>query len=57
MYNAALGKESNWKEDVPTQVAKIIEENWKIVEDFAKAEDKTTRIAGMKFPKDGYWSK
>ena len=57
MYDAALGKQSNWKEDVPNQVAKIIEENWKIIEDFAKAEDKTTRIAGMKFPKDGYWSK
>ena len=57
MYDAALGKESNWKDDVPPQVAKIIEENWKIIENFAKDEDKTTRIAGMKFPKDGYWSK
>ena len=57
MYDAVLGKESNWKEDVPPQVAKIIEENWQIIENFAKGEDKTTRIAGMKFPKDGYWSK
>ena len=57
MYDAALGKESDWKKDVPPQVAEIIEENWNIIEYFAKTEDKTTRIAGMKFPKDGYWSK
>lgn len=56
LYDVALGKEENWKEDVPSQVAKIIEENWNIVEKFAKMEDNTTRVAGMKFPKEG-WSK
>jgi nicotinamide mononucleotide adenylyltransferase len=56
LYDAALGNESKWKDDVPSQVAKIIEENWNIVEKFAKIEDDTTRVAGMKFPKDG-WSK
>ena len=56
LYDAALGKEANWKDDVPSQVAKIIEENWNIVEKFAKMEDSTTRVAGMKFPKEG-WSK
>ena len=57
LYDAALGNESNWKDDVPSQVAKIIEENWNIVEKFAKIEDYTKRVVGMKFPKDGYWSK
>ena len=56
LYDVALGKEENWKEDVPSQVAKIIEENWNIVEKFAKMDDHTTRVAGMKFPKEG-WSK
>ncbi|MFB5645631.1 MAG: hypothetical protein ACE5R3_03410, partial [Nitrosopumilaceae archaeon] len=56
LYNTALGKDANWKEDVPSQVAKIIEENWDIVEKFANMEDYTTRVAGMKFPKEG-WSK
>ncbi|MFQ5496698.1 MAG: hypothetical protein ACE5DU_02295 [Nitrosopumilus sp.] len=56
LYDAALGKESSWKEDVPESIAKVIEENWKIVERFADSEDKTTRVAGMKFPKEG-WSK
>ena len=37
-------------------IAKIIEENWKTVERFANSEDMTTRVAGMKFPKEG-WSK
>ncbi len=56
LYDAALGKESSWKEDVPENIAKVIEEDWKTVERFADLEDMTTRVAGMKFPKEG-WSK
>jgi len=56
LYDAALGKESSWKEDVPESIAKVIEEDWKTVEKFANVEDLTTRVAGMKFPKEG-WSK
>ena len=56
LFDAALGKESSWKEDVPASIAKVIEEDWKTVEKFSEAEDMTTRVAGMKFPKEG-WSK
>jgi hypothetical protein len=56
LYDAALGKKSPWKEDVPEKIVKIIEKDWKIVEKFAKMEDMTTRVIGMKFPKEG-WSK
>ena len=56
LFDAALGKESSWREDIPESIAKIIEENWKTVERFANSEDTTRRIAGMKFPKEG-WSK
>ena len=56
LFDAALGKESSWREDVPEEIAKIIEENWDTVEKFAKSQDMTTRVAGMKFPKEG-WSK
>ena len=56
LYDAALGKESSWKEDVPENIAKVIEEDWKTIEKFADLEDMTTRVAGMKFPKEG-WSK
>jgi hypothetical protein len=55
LFDAALGKESTWKEDVPESIAKIIEEDWKTVEKFANIEDMTTRVVGMKFPKEG-WS-
>ncbi len=54
LFDAALGKESTWEKDVPESIAKIIEEDWKTVEKFANTEDKTTKVAGMKFPKEGY---
>ena len=54
LYDAALGGKSSWKDDVPDNVVKIIENEWGTVEKFAKIEDQTTRIVGMKFPKEGY---
>ncbi len=51
LFDAALGKESTWKKDVPESIIKIIEEEWKTVEKFANMEDETTRVVGMKFPK------
>ena len=54
LYNSVLEKKSNWKEDVPEQIVTIIEEEWETVEKFANQEDQTTRIVGMKFPKEGY---
>jgi hypothetical protein len=57
MYDAASGKDSNWEKNVPKQVAEIIKNNWKIVTDFTLSDDSTMRVAGMKFPKEGYNSK
>ena len=57
MYAATQGDESSWKKFVPSSVAKIINENWETVKKFASKEDMTKRIAGMKFPKEGYNSK
>ena len=57
MYVAAQGTESSWEKYVPSSVAKIINENWETVKKFAAVEDMTLRIAGMKFPKEGYNSK
>jgi nicotinamide mononucleotide adenylyltransferase len=54
LYDAALKKNSTWKEYVPEEIIKIIEEEWKTVEKFANQEDQTTKIVGMKFPKEGY---
>ena len=57
MYTAAQGDKSSWEKFVPSSIAKIINENWETVKKFASAEDMTVRIAGMKFPKEGYNSK
>ena len=54
IYGAALGGDPSWKGDVPGEVVRIIEEEWETVERFAGGGDQTTRIAGMKFPKEGY---
>ena len=57
MYAAAQGENSSWEKSVPSNVAKIINKNWETIKKFASMEDMTVRIAGMKFPKDGYNSK
>ena len=57
MYAASQGDKLSWEKLVPLSVAKIINENLETVKEFASAEDKTVRIAGMKFPKEGYNSK
>jgi len=57
MYAAAQGAKLSWEKFVPSSVAKIINENWETVKKFASVEDMTVRIAGMKFPKEGYNSK
>jgi len=54
MYKSALKKEGEWEDQVPTSVAEIIRQNWDIVEGFASSEDKTMRVLGMKFPREGY---
>ena len=57
MYAATQDTKTTWKKSIPPSVAKIINENWEIVKKFASVEDMTVRIAGMKFPKEGYNSK
>lgn len=57
LYDEIKGKNTGWQEDVPSQVAEIIKQHWSLIEKYANADDETIRIAGMKFPKDGYWFK
>ncbi len=54
MYKAALGDNGEWENQVPESVAEIIKKNWSVVKEFASAEDKTMRVLGMKFPREGY---
>jgi predicted nucleotidyltransferase len=46
--------DEEWRKKVPEAVAEIIKKNWNIVEKFARIEDSTTRVMGLKFPKEGY---
>ncbi|HYZ60327.1 MAG TPA: hypothetical protein VE544_11775 [Nitrososphaeraceae archaeon] len=46
--------DEEWSKKVPGAVAEIIKKNWNIVEKFARMEDNTTRVMGMKFPNEGY---
>lgn len=57
MYKAALGEDVDWKNNVAESIVKIIKEEWPTVKKFANSEDLTTRIAGMKFPKEGWSTK
>ena len=57
MYDSASGNDINWEKNVPNQVSEIIKNNWDIVSRFASSDDHTMRVAGMKFPKEGYNSK
>lgn len=61
MYASAMNSSSDnnnknadtsWESDVPDSVARIIRREWDVIKQFANAEDMTTRIAGMKFPKE-----
>ena len=54
MYKSALGEKGKWENQVPESVAEIIRKNWSVVEGFASSEDKTMRVLGMKFPREGY---
>lgn len=54
MYESVSGGKKEWEKQVPEQVAEIINKNWDIVEKFASSEDNTTRVLGMKFPREGY---
>ena len=47
-------RDEEWRTKAPEAVAEIIKKNWSIVDKFARMEDKTTRMMGMKFPKEGY---
>jgi hypothetical protein len=47
-------RDEEWCRKVPEAVAEIIKKNWSIVDKFARMEDNTKRVMGMKFPKEGY---
>ena len=57
MYDSISNNSNGWEKLVPEKVVEIIHDNWDTVKKFAVGEDMTIKIAGMKFPKEGYNSK
>ncbi|MDE1814445.1 MAG: hypothetical protein KGH87_07240 [Thaumarchaeota archaeon] len=55
MFDAAMGKDTDWENYVEPEIVRIIRESWDIVKKFANAEDLTYRVLGMKFPSIGFW--
>src|SRR5574340_1639643 len=47
MFEAALGKDTDWEKYVDPEVVKIIQDNWEIVKKFANAPDLTYRVLGI----------
>jgi hypothetical protein len=56
LYSQVVDGKSDeeWRRKVPEPVAQIIKKNWDIVDKFARMEDSTARVMGMKFPQEGY---
>jgi hypothetical protein len=48
-----VNEDEAWHDKVPEEVASLINENWKIIEKYARSPDYTMRLMGMKFPKEG----
>lgn len=46
--------EGEWRRLVPEKVANLVKKHWGVVDRFARIADATTRVMGMKFPKDGF---
>ena len=46
----------HWHSYVPPEVVEIIYKNWHTVQQFARADDRTVRLFGMKFPQEGVLS-
>ena len=57
MYDSISNNSNKWEKFVPEKIVEIIRDDWDTVKKFSSGEDMTIKIAGMKFPKEGYNSK
>lgn len=47
--------DQTWEDKVPEQVVKVIRDNWSVIQNFSNMTDETLKIAGVKFPKKGFF--
>lgn len=53
--NPSKNRDESWEDKVPKQVAKIIRENWNVIQKYVNRKDETLKIVGVKFPKKGFF--
>ena len=54
MLSSSNNIDLQWNNYVSPKVSNIIRNNWNVIEHFSNSTDKTVRVFGMKFPKDGF---
>ncbi len=54
MLSGSNNLDLEWNNFVSPKVSNVIKNNWSVIEHFSTSADKTIRILGMKFPKDGF---
>jgi hypothetical protein len=54
MLSSSNNIDWEWNSYVSPNVSNIIRNNWNVIEHFSNSVDKTVRVFGMKFPKDGF---
>jgi hypothetical protein len=54
MLSGSNNLDLEWNNFVSPKVGNVIKNNWSVIEHFSSSDDKTVRILGMKFPKDGF---
>ncbi|MDX1373131.1 MAG: hypothetical protein R3321_11705 [Nitrososphaeraceae archaeon] len=53
--NHSTNPDQTWEDKVPKQVVKVIRDNWSVIQNFSNIKDETLKIAGVKFPKKGFF--
>lgn len=53
--NHSTNPDQTWEDKVPKQVVKVIRDNWYVIQNFSNIKDETLKIAGVKFPKKGFF--
>ena len=54
MLSSSNNIDLEWSNYVSPNVSNIIRNNWNVIEHFSNSKDKTIRVFGMKFPKEGF---
>jgi hypothetical protein len=54
MLSGSNNLDLEWNNFVSSKVHNVIKNNWSVIEHFSTSTDKTIRLLGMKFPKDGF---